>query len=719
MYWRDVSLASRLYSSTHVCIFEDFSLRRHCIATVVILLIAAASISYAQDDGADRTEVESPATYDTYIVQSGDSLFEIARRFKTTVEALKSANSIVDGDRIRAGQALLIPTTKAAPGDMYEVQTGDTLFSIARQFETSVGILQGLNGLGDSSGIVVGQRLLLPAAGGLSDSGGTESGLATATPPESESRTNTHIVERGDTLFDLSRLYNTTVAQLRRLNGIEVGADLIIGRSIIVPKLDETVLERYVVQPGDSLYSIASRHGIDLQALRLLNRLADIRDLRADQVILLPKLEGRTLAIHAIQAGDTLETLAERYGTDVELLQSLNGIADGSLSELGKTILVPMMDEMRARPGFGFGLQVFIDGSRAVELAAKVKELGADWVKIDVSWAEIETEPGIYTYSALDSMISAMELAGLKIMLTVHDAPAWSRARYMATLNSLFWAYAGPPEDYADFADFLANLVIRYAGLVDAYEIWKSPNLLKFWSVPVYTWPQEMTADGDYGIPDEIQMGAREYVPLLALAYETIKSRDEKALVLAAGLAPVGFNDNYNSIDTVTFLKNMLNEGAAQYSDAIGAIFSASAAPPTLACCDKPPGVDTHYESFLQYYGDLLAFYAETLKERGVELPIIVTQLGWGTADGANLATPAAGYEWLNYTSEEEQALYVTQAYQIAQKLESVAAVFLYNLNGCAAGDEEACFFSLEDAAGRERPAFAAYRDVPKAADSA
>jgi len=43
----------------------------------------------------------------------------------------------------------------------------------------------------------------------------------------------------------------------------------------------------------------------------------------------------------------------------------------------------------------------------------------------------------------------------------------------------------------------------------------------------------------------------------------------------------------------------------------------------------------------------------------------------------------------------------------------------LYNLNGCAVGDEEACFFSLEDAAGQERPAFAAYRDVPKSADAA
>ena len=60
-----------------------------------------------------------------------------------------------------------------------------------------------------------------------------------------------------------------------------------------------------------------------------------------------------------------------------------------------------------------------------------------------------------------------------------------------------------PPEDLADFASFMTNLVTRYAGLVDAYEIWKSPNLLKYWTAPVYYQEPELTDDGDYGIPDE------------------------------------------------------------------------------------------------------------------------------------------------------------------------------------------------------------------------
>ena len=101
-----------------------------------------------------------------------------------------------------------------------------------------------------------------------------------------------------------------------------------------------------------------------------------------------------------------------------------------------------------------------------------------------------------------------------------------------------------------------------------------------------------------------------------------------------------------------------------------------------------------------------------------MELPVIVTQLGWGTTEGANRALPATGFEWLQYTSEDEQALYVSQAYKIAQSLEFVSSIFLYNLNGCSVGDDEACFFSIVDAEGRQRPVFGAYESIPKSVDS-
>ena len=142
-------------------------MRRGILILCCILLLAISSSLYAQDDSADAaadsSESEIPAAYDSYIIQSGDTLLVIARRFNTTVEDLKAANSIADGGQIFAGQILLIPRGDARSVDAYEIQPGDTLYSISKRFNTSIGILQSLNQLGDASAIVAGQTITVPS----------------------------------------------------------------------------------------------------------------------------------------------------------------------------------------------------------------------------------------------------------------------------------------------------------------------------------------------------------------------------------------------------------------------------------------------------------------------------------------------------------------------------------------------------------------------------
>ncbi len=784
-------------------------LRLRTIAIIAALIFLSNVFLQAQESdsagSAADPPVDLPATFDAYIVQSGDSLYTLAQRFNTTVGALAEANDMQEPGQLLAGQSILVPTGASSYVEVYEIQPGDTLFSISKRFNTSIGLLQGLNDIADGRRIIAGQTLLVPSVNqeglqihvvgpedslnsisrryntavsvlmslnGITDARDLQAGARILVPGKDETRYEVYEVaaddslfslsrrfatteeelitlngltgsrdlelgqtilvpridetkyvvyeiKPGDNLFSISRQFNTTMTQLRALNGIGSGLDLTVGRSIIVPRVDDALFESVLVQTGDSLFAIAQRYGVSVAVLQALNGLPNPRDIQIGQAILAPTLEDAVLEIHIVKRGDNLTKIAEAYDSTVEFLQLLNGIADPSLIQLDEIILVPVAKGGLLRPGFGFGLQVFSDRANASALAEQVSALGVDWVKIDVPWAEIEAEPGIYDYSALDATVAAMELKDVNILLNVFAAPAWSRAAYTEKLNSQLRDFGGPPEDLNDFATFLANLATRYAGIVDAYEIWKSPNLLKFWSVPIYEREPELNADGDYGIPDKVQLGARFYLPLLQIAFETIKSHDEAALVISGGLAPVGFSDGYNSIDTGSYLQNMLEEGAADYSDAIGAVFSASAVPPALRCCDKPPGVESHYESFLQYFPELMEFYEEVLAENDLAgTPIIATQVGWGTRDGVNIAIPSSGFEWLNYTSEDEQALYVTQAYEIVQDMDSISAMFLYNLNGCAVADEEACFFSLVDAAGTQRPAYAAYAALPKAAEA-
>lgn len=476
-------------------------------------------------------------------------------------------------------------------------------------------------------------------------------------------------------------------------------------------------IERYTVRPHDTLYAIAKRFNTSVKALQSLNGLRDPRLLFAGDALLVPRLDKTDVAAYIIKPGDSLVEIARRFDTTVEALQSLNGIGDRNHILSGQTILLPQSAGSSIRRDFAYGITLFPDLQSTPEVLRRVEQLGVNWAKIEVSWADVEPFATDFAFDSLDALIAGLDQLGIQILLNVYGAPEWSRGSYTRHLNSLLRANSGPPENLELFADFMNVLAMRYAGIVDAYEIWKSPNLLKYWTAPVYEGPPTMGASGDYGFPDMIKIGAAYYVDLLKIAFNAVKSADSGALVITAGLAPVGFTDNYNAVETGAFLRDMIREGATDYSDGIGALFGASAVPPTLFCCEQPPGVDTHYESHLQYFAEILYLYRGILSRHAFDdIPIYITQVGWGTIEGSNLAIPASGLEWLRYTDQDEQALYIPQAYDIARGLNYIEGMFLYNLNGCAAGDSEACFFSLVDADANDRPVFESFAEIDKAA---
>lgn len=477
-------------------------------------------------------------------------------------------------------------------------------------------------------------------------------------------------------------------------------------------------LERYVVRPNDTLYAIAKRYSTSVGTLQALNGLGDSRLIFAGDALLVPLPSETEVATYQIKPGDTLFNIAKRFDTTVAALQSQNGIGDRNHIVSGHTIRLRKSAGNQPGRVFANGITLFPDLESTTDILRRVKYLGVNWVKIEVNWSDMEPTKSSYVFDALDALIAGLDVLDVQILLNVYAAPDWSRKSSVLQLNSILRANSGPPDNPADFGEFMRALAARYVGIIDAYEIWKSPNLLKYWTVPVYERPPTMSASGDYGLPDKIRIGAAYYLDLLKIAYEAIKSVDRDALVITAGLAPVGITDHYNSVETGLFLQNMLHAGAADYSDGIGAIFGASAVPPALFCCEQPPGVDTHYESHLQYYREILYMYHDILSRHASDrLPIYVTQAGWGTIEGSNLAIPASGLEWLRYTDQDEQALYVPQAYKIAYGLDYIEGMFLYNLNGCTAGDSEACFFSLVDADGVHRPVLESFAAIANVAN--
>jgi LysM repeat protein len=106
----------------------------------------------------DPTPVPTTGTYHT--VQPGENLFRIALRYGTSVEAVVAANNLSDPSAVQVGQELLIPAASSVDStSTYVVQPGDTLYSIARRFGTSVDALATLNGIAPPYTIGVGQTL--------------------------------------------------------------------------------------------------------------------------------------------------------------------------------------------------------------------------------------------------------------------------------------------------------------------------------------------------------------------------------------------------------------------------------------------------------------------------------------------------------------------------------------------------------------------------------
>lgn len=99
----------------------------------------------------------------TYTVERGDSLYSIANRFGTTVDTLKKLNNLTN-NLLSIGQILKLPTTEdiSTTEESYIVQSGDTLYSIARKFNTNVNELIRLNNLSGAA-LRVGQILKLPS----------------------------------------------------------------------------------------------------------------------------------------------------------------------------------------------------------------------------------------------------------------------------------------------------------------------------------------------------------------------------------------------------------------------------------------------------------------------------------------------------------------------------------------------------------------------------
>ena len=260
-------------------------------------------------------------TTNTYVVQKGDSLYSIANKLGTTVSELKKENNLTS-NTLQIGEVLRIPTKEIYEGEenVYIVQKGDTLYSVAMANNTTVDELKKANNL-TSNILSTGQLLKIPSA----------------LLPES-----TYTVKKGDSLYSIANKYNTTVDELKRINNLTSNI-LSISQVLKLPSDKVSDVEKeentinYTVQKGDSLYSIARKYSTTIDKIKDLNNLTT-NLLSIGQVLLIPT-DTNLETTYTVQKGDSLYSIAKKYDTTVDRLKQLNNLKSNLLS-IGQILIV-------------------------------------------------------------------------------------------------------------------------------------------------------------------------------------------------------------------------------------------------------------------------------------------------------------------------------------------------------------------------------------------
>lgn len=162
-------------------------------------------VMFLEEPGPVRPVAEPTASSDTvsYEVRPGDTLWAIARIYRTTVASIVQENDVANPARIYPGELLYITIQDDAPEAddyFYRVRMGNTLSGIAAEFRTTVSRLAVLNGITDPNLIYAGEQLQIP--------GDSDFGMETFT------------VRAGDTLSQIAETYGVSVSRLADLNGI-------------------------------------------------------------------------------------------------------------------------------------------------------------------------------------------------------------------------------------------------------------------------------------------------------------------------------------------------------------------------------------------------------------------------------------------------------------------------------------------------------------------
>lgn len=236
-------------------------MRRKILALVFILTLAFPFPAHA--DGP------------SHVVAYGETLYSIARKYGVTPQALANANGITTRSWVYAGQRLMIPgsgggtsaapeaAAQVSPSGIYLVRAGDTLYSVSRQFGVPVQTIAAANDIPPNGFLYTGWQLKIPGAANAVQNG--------PAPAQSNSPQNNAPVPANSNSPQNNAPQNNAPVPAQN-NAAQNNAPAPSNAAQPAIRASDLAIS-YIVQPGDTLYGIAIRKGVTIQAIVIANNL--------------------------------------------------------------------------------------------------------------------------------------------------------------------------------------------------------------------------------------------------------------------------------------------------------------------------------------------------------------------------------------------------------------------------------------------------------------
>ncbi len=211
-----------------------------------------------------------------------------------------------------------------------------------------------------------------------------------------------------------------------------------------------------------------------------------------------------------------------------------------------------------------FGINIFLEQEVEPEKRERAMQMiagaGFHWLRQEFPWEDIEIHgsgdfvdrrndvdgdgqvDAIDAWAKYDNIVALAEQYGLQVVPRLSNPPAWSRAA-----GDEAGAYA-PPDDLADWGDYVYAVVSRYRGRMRYYQLWNEPNIYPEWG--------------------ERPVDPEAYTRLLCEGYRRAKEADPDAVIVSGALAPT-VALTWRDLSDFVFLQRMYDAGAAACFDVL------------------------------------------------------------------------------------------------------------------------------------------------------